>query len=111
MGFGIGVRIGERLGWPADRLDPLRDQIAAMYNKDPAARMQSLDCESLKRRESLMRAAIQGGEMSLTRATIQAYGISVTELAKHTDTPIGTLLDQIEGAADSSNRLPQPADP
>jgi hypothetical protein len=82
IGFHIGVRMAERLQWPAERLSALRQERDALDFAAGGWSLSGQPCESL--RSFLDRKIDQSsqGELASIRASIAASGKSFQELAQ-----------------------------
>jgi hypothetical protein len=79
----IGIGIGKRLGWPAQRLDALdqqRDAEAAVQHKH-ATEASALDCATLRARVDRWRDIAQFGEIEALHRDVIASGKPVAQLA------------------------------
>lgn len=81
----LGTTIGERAGWPADRVQRLRDEKEAVFFVDGnywvAEDVHS--CRFLAQLETRSRELLSVGELTSARQRIAASGRSVTELAQN----------------------------
>ncbi|MEO8526053.1 MAG: hypothetical protein ABI460_15110 [Caldimonas sp.] len=79
----VGVGIGTRLGWPAERLDALalqRDAEAAVQQKR-SVEANALDCATLRGEVDRWRDIVQFGEVEALRRDVIASGKPVAQLA------------------------------
>jgi hypothetical protein len=82
--FGLGTSIGERAGWPPDRVQRLRDEKEAVYfveGKDWVPE-DVHSCRFLEQLETRTRELSSIGELSSARQKIAASGRPVSELAR-----------------------------
>jgi len=82
-GLMVGTRMGERLGWPATRLDALRARRDAYYQlavdrigSDPES------CASLARQRAWIAQTLAYGETGASERAIAASGQTVAQLAR-----------------------------
>ena len=99
LNFSMGKALGARVGWPAERVDNLTQQldaslqaIAQMMPSDPD---QQWSCDSVARGNAYMSEWVQLGELGLARTAIERSGETVAELARrHKD-----LMDKLTSDA------------
>jgi hypothetical protein len=69
------IQIGEAVGWPAERLQPLRDEVAALsFISAETLRGTSLSCVDVRRRISHFDDAGRLGEVAWARRAVAATG-------------------------------------
>ena len=97
-GFAVGSRIGQRAGWPAARVNALKQELAAMAGgfAVEGAKPNPWSCESLQRFQPILAAEIEAGEVAAGRAAIRISGLSVRELAQHNPIQFDEDLDNLE---------------
>jgi hypothetical protein len=81
--LGIGTRMGERLGWPADRIAALRIERAAFSAVDVGAgpTLQTLSCASLKGIAAGLLRRSRYGEIASARRAIIESGKTIEDWA------------------------------
>jgi hypothetical protein len=100
LDLGIGRALGERLGWPADRvqdLNLLRAAIQEVENEavpqDPHAEW---SCDGVSRLNAWMRERRQLGELGVGRRAVAQSGQSVAELARKQQMYLDGLMRQAQ---------------
>jgi hypothetical protein len=107
LDFSLGKSLGARVGWPAQRVDNLTQQLNAalqvINQVMPSDPDQQWSCDSVARGNAYMSEWVQLGELGVARATIERSGETVAELSrKH--------LDYMDKAShDAQQRLPDEA--
>jgi hypothetical protein len=96
LDLGIGRVLGERLGWPADRVQELKLLRAAIQEveneavpQDPHAQW---SCDGVSRLNAWMRARRQLGELGVGRQAVAQSGQIVAELARKQQTFLDGLM-------------------
>lgn len=85
LSMGVGARIGERAGWPPERVAAARDftsaisQVWAAESYDPKDRY---SCRALELNNKRFSEIFRYGEVEAAKRQIQASGKSVAELAR-----------------------------
>ena len=85
IGFHIGVRMAERLQWPAERLSALRQQRDALDFAAGAWSLSDQPCETLRSFLDRKIERSSQGELASIRASIAASGKSFQELAQRAE--------------------------
>ncbi|HYM48641.1 MAG TPA: hypothetical protein VES91_09170, partial [Burkholderiaceae bacterium] len=107
IGLLVGIAIGERAGWPRDRVEKLREEKDALQIMDAASTVTDrwLSCPWFDKFDAWAREIASHGEVGAGRARIKASGRSITELAqnarermKHFDAEAKALQDAESGA-------------
>ena len=107
IGLLVGIAIGERAGWPRDRVEKLREEKDALQIMDAASTVTDrwLSCPWFDKFDAWAREVASHGEVGAGRARIKASGRSITELAqnarermKHFDAEAKALQDAESGA-------------
>ena len=65
--FSIGQRLGERLGWPSERLGELAQERTALFKLVPADQANFWSCASLARTNAFMEKRMKLGELQALR--------------------------------------------
>jgi len=65
--FSMGLRLGERLGWPQDRLSALSQERSELFKLLPAEGHDQWSCDSVARTNEFMEKRVQMGEMQALR--------------------------------------------
>jgi hypothetical protein len=81
----IAARIGERVGWNAERVQVLKDEYAVMtrqISQDIVSDENRFSCDALTKVNTSVQKTLLMGERARTREYIKKSGKSVTELAK-----------------------------
>ena len=79
----LGIRMGERIGWPAERLTALRSDRDAFYQVTAIARpTEALDCASLHRQNDEFARRARLGELAFGHALIAESREPADALAK-----------------------------
>ncbi len=84
MDRAIGINIGKRVGWTAERLQPLQEETNALYGVALFGAMQSegpWDCDNLRLQQNNFRDRLTVGELTSLRREVVASGKSVAQLA------------------------------
>jgi hypothetical protein len=113
LSFSMGKSFGARVGWPAERIDNLTQQLnasmqalAQMMPSDPD---QQWSCDSVARGNAYMAEWVQLGELGLARAAIERSGETVAELArKHNDRMDKLMHDAQQRVQDEPAAAQQP---
>jgi hypothetical protein len=100
LDLGIGSALGERLGWPADRVQDLkllRDAILEVENEAvPQAPQTQWSCDGVSRLNAWMRERRQLGELGVGRRGVAESGESIAELARKQQTHLDALMRQAQ---------------
>jgi hypothetical protein len=100
LDLGIGRALGERLGWPADRVQDLkllRDAILEVENEAvPQAPQTQWSCDGVSRLNAWMRERRQLGELGVGRRGVAESGESIAELARKQQTHLDALMRQAQ---------------
>lgn len=67
----MGARVGERVGWPAERVGQLRGERAAMIGFDPISHEEPWSCQSVSRLNAYMERRMQVGEREAIREQLE----------------------------------------
>lgn len=79
----VGTALGERLGWPAARLESLRDWRAAFdYLASERAGADSFSCESQAKQREWFNQTLRNGELGALRRAVAASGQTAARLAR-----------------------------
>jgi hypothetical protein len=80
--LGIGTRLGERLGWPAERVNALRRTQRALMGvqAEGATAPEALGCASLARRRALLIEQSHVGEVAALMGRLRSSGRSVDDV-------------------------------
>jgi hypothetical protein len=113
LSFSMGKSFGARVGWPAERVDNLTQQLnasmqalAQMMPSDPD---QQWSCDTVARGNAYMSEWVQLGELGLARAAIERSGETVAELArKHNDRMDKLMHDAQQRVQEEPAAAPQP---
>ncbi len=84
LGHAVGVRIAERVGWPADRLDPLKREHEALYmtrRNAPPEVNDTLSCASIEAQTRRYTDTLHLGERAALRRARERSGKSVAQLS------------------------------
>ena len=100
IGFAVGTGIGERAGWPADRVARLREEREAMQAAELTVFLRDdfLSCSSFEKLNARLSAVARIGEVGAARALIRQSGRSTAELAQQHRQQINQLTDSAESA-------------
>lgn len=85
LSMGVGARIGERAGWPPERVAAARDFASAINQVWTTASYDQKDlytCRTLEVNNKRLSEIFQYGEVGAAKRQIQASGKSVAELAR-----------------------------
>jgi hypothetical protein len=112
LDFSVGESLGRRVGWPAERVDRLTQELHAsmqalnqMNASDPE---QQWSCDSVARGNAFMSQWIELGERGLARQAIERSGESVAELSRRYDEQMATTMRESRESAQSQTAAPQP---
>lgn len=85
LDFSTGIVLGERLGWPAERLLALREEKDALqYVSVNSVRFDDIhSCDALQLLKARMQSFGRHGELESARRAIVASGKSTAQLAQH----------------------------
>jgi len=85
--LGIGTRLGERLGWPAERVNALRRTQRALMGvqAEGATAPEALGCSSLARRRALLIEQAHVGEVAALMGRLRSSGRSVDDVVAALD--------------------------
>jgi len=80
----LGIRIGERVGWPASRLDVLRTRKDAyvQFVTERIASVEVNDCESLRKTHSWVTDTVQYGDLGAFKRDVANGDVNEAELAE-----------------------------
>jgi hypothetical protein len=67
----VGTRTGERVGWPAERLNRLRSELEAMMGFDPISHQEPWSCQSVSRLNTYMERRAQVGEREAIKEQLE----------------------------------------
>jgi hypothetical protein len=67
----MGARVGERVGWPAERVSQLRGEREAMIGFDPISHQEPWSCQSVSRLNAYMERRAQVGERAAIREQLE----------------------------------------
>lgn len=108
----MGKSLGTRIGWPAERLDKLTQELKASMQalnqataSDPR---QQWSCDSVARGNAYMSERDSFGERGLARQAIERSGESVVELSHKYDEQIATAMREAQESRQSQAAAPQP---
>jgi hypothetical protein len=76
------ARIGERVGWPAERVTALRQEMLAIYRVSGHSNKNLWSCDIVRGVNLFADIQAKSGELAAARAAIQASGKSIPELAQ-----------------------------
>lgn len=83
LDLSVGVALGRSLGWPEERLNPLRDERDALGE---AGRFQGLaldfSCDAIEAQQAWMHKLAQGGETQAARQLIASSGMPLTQWSR-----------------------------
>ena len=99
LDFSFGLQLGEKLGWPAQRVADLRRERSALMMVElgrPRDLSVPLSCHDAIREMERVRRWSATGELSALRMELRTSGLSVEELA--------TQYEQWEASASSKVR-------
>jgi hypothetical protein len=90
LDFSMGISLGARVGWPAERIGNLKQQVnasmQAIMQMTPSDPDQQWSCDAVARGNAYMSEWVQLGELGVARAEIERSGETVAELSrKHLD--------------------------
>ena len=92
----VGARLGERLGWPAERVRELEDEKLALQQvrNDELKVKGILSCAGIADVERFFRDQAAAGEVAALRKQLQSSGRSTAEWAAQARTAIAAALKQ-----------------
>ncbi|MGY4830319.1 hypothetical protein ACVNIS_17240 [Sphaerotilaceae bacterium SBD11-9] len=82
---GLAATLGERVGWPADRVDALRDErdaVLQVYNQRAAEVRERWGCAALDKTTRRLAEVSQQGEMAVMRRTLKEQPENAAALAR-----------------------------
>jgi hypothetical protein len=86
LDFSMGKSLGERIGWPTERVERLTQQLNAsmqvIAQVTPLDPKQQWSCDSVARGNAFMSERIQLGELGFARDAIERSGETVAELSR-----------------------------
>jgi hypothetical protein len=86
LDFSMGKSLGERVGWPSERVERLTQQLNAsmqvIAQVTPLDPKQQWSCDSVARGNAFMSERIQLGELGFARDAIERSGETVAELSR-----------------------------
>jgi hypothetical protein len=94
----VGTRIGERLGWPAERVAAMRDERTALswlsmqWATNP---LKIFSCAGLAFLEQLNSDTLRFGEMGALRLQLERSGKTVAELVGESNAYSQRLADEL----------------
>jgi hypothetical protein len=110
--FAAGKSLGARVGWPAEVIDRLTQQLqASMQALDqmaPSDPEQQWNCDSVARGNAYMSEREQLGERGLAQQAIERSGETVAELARKYTERLAKLMHEAQASAETQ---PAPAQP
>jgi len=77
----LGIRIGERVGWPAERLAAPTERLDALNAVQSASPLDWTSCAALARAEAHQRALLRHGELGAAERQAASTGRTTAELA------------------------------
>jgi hypothetical protein len=112
LDLSVGISLGARVGWPAERVDKLTQEVSAsmwavneMPGMDPK---QQWSCDSVARGNAYMSQLGELGERGLARQAIEDSGETVTELSRKYDEHLAAVMREAQESAQSQTAAPQP---
>jgi hypothetical protein len=76
------ARIGERVGWSAERVTALRQEMLAIYRVSGHSNKNPWSCDNVRAVNVFADVQANSGELAAARAAIQTSGKSIPELAQ-----------------------------
>lgn len=80
--FSVGASIGERAGWPPERVAALRERLDAVKLVTSTIPDNMWSCESMRKWESRLEGMLKHGELWSAERMVAATGRSTAELAR-----------------------------
>lgn len=103
LDLSVGKSLGARVGWPAERVDSLTQEMkASMWAINELTGMypkQQWSCDSVVRGNAYMSQLEELGERGLARQAIERSGESVLELSRKYDEQMAATIAQSQTAA------------
>jgi hypothetical protein len=106
-----GISLGTRIGWPAERVDKLTQELKAsmqaingMLGMDPK---QQWSCDSVARGNAYASRLEEQGERGLARQAIERSGETVAELSRKFDEWVAAAGREVQESAQSQPAAPQ----
>jgi hypothetical protein len=98
--FSMGKSLGTRVGWPAERLDKLTQElkasIQALNQMTPSDPEQQWSCNSVASGNAFMSQLNELGERGLARQAIERSGEAVAELSRRYDEQTATTMQKAQ---------------
>jgi hypothetical protein len=111
LDLSVGKSLGARVGWPAERVDKLAQEMKASMqaiNEMMATdSKQQWSCDSVERGNAYMSQS-ELGERGLARQAIERSGETVAELSRKYDEQMPTMMREIQESAQGQAPAPQP---
>jgi len=94
--FAVGVSLGERAGWTAQRVAALRGQKKALTQVsvlDFGGSARAMGCDAVGERTDQLMEMARNGEMAALRGRLERSGVTIDELAEKNDERMTELLE------------------
>jgi hypothetical protein len=112
LDLSAGKALGARIGWPAERLDKMTQELKAsrqaLDQMTPSDPEQQWSCDSVARGNAFMSQWDELGERGLARQAIERSGETVAELSRKFDEQTATTMREIQERAQTPAPAPQP---
>jgi len=110
--FSLGKLLGTRVGWPAERVDKLTQELKAsmqavieMLPPDPE---QQWNCDTVARGNAYVSERDALGERALARQAIERSGMAVAELSRKYDEQLAIMMRNARENAEGQATAPRP---
>jgi hypothetical protein len=112
LDLAAGNGLGTRIGWPAERVDKLTQELhasmQALNQMMPSDPKQQWSCDSVARGNAFMSQWIELGERGLARQAIERSGETAAELSRKFDEWMAAVMRDARESAQSQAEAPQP---
>jgi hypothetical protein len=112
LDFNVGKSLGARVGWPAERVDGLTQEMKAsmwaINEKTGTDPKKQWSCDSVARGNAYMSQLEELGERGLARQAIEDSGETVVELSRKYDEHVAGVMRDAQDSAQSQAAAPHP---
>ena len=112
LDLSAGKGLGARIGWPAERLDKMTQELKAsrqaLDQMTPSDPTQQWSCDGVARGNAFMSRWDELGERGLARQAIERSGETVAALSHKYDEQMATTMRETQESAQTPAPAPQP---
>lgn len=106
MDLSVGLRLGERFGWPAERVAEVRKMRDSLLIDLPSATSDRWSCDHLRVLSTMVAEDAKGGQVAAMRAVVRLSGISAARISEKQVATVEQIIDFMDPGLKNSKATP-----